>query len=380
TASWGPGYGVDAFTMLQTGYHIANEGTVMIEGDSRVPPPWMVQLSEVRSVGVAPPGASLLVAPVYVVWPGAQSEIPRSDHGGIRRASPGGPRGEGTLLVPPFGPGALLASLTTAVAMGLLAVIFLTFGGGWAAVVGGLIAGLGTAAWSIAAHYYWQHGPAMMWLASGMYLSASHQVWAGAAFGAAGLTRPHTLVIAAATGIGRSIGERRWKPALLIGMGSLIGLLVLLLYQKQVFGSWSLFYGVDPEYSGRATSLDFGWYGRNLLNALFHPQKGLLIYAPFLLVLIPGIAAAWRAAPSWVRGSALGGLVYLLVQYKLRTFNDESTAFGYRYPLEAMIALAPLLFLSYTEWVRKRRLARWAFAVAVAFSIAFQFTGAIESF
>ena len=32
TASWGPGYGVDAFTNLQAGYHIVNEQTVYIEG------------------------------------------------------------------------------------------------------------------------------------------------------------------------------------------------------------------------------------------------------------------------------------------------------------------------------------------------------------
>jgi hypothetical protein len=86
TAVWGPGYGVDAFVNLQTGYHIANEATVMVEGDSRVPRPWMVQLNDEQSVAQAPPGAALLVAPLYLLWSGTQTEIPRSDHGGIRRA------------------------------------------------------------------------------------------------------------------------------------------------------------------------------------------------------------------------------------------------------------------------------------------------------
>ena len=59
TASWGPGYGVDAFTNLQAGYYIANEQTVFIEGDSRVPRPWMAPVNEDRSVAISAPGAAL---------------------------------------------------------------------------------------------------------------------------------------------------------------------------------------------------------------------------------------------------------------------------------------------------------------------------------
>jgi len=72
--------------------------------------------------------------------------------------------------------------------------------------------------------------------------------------------------------------------------------------------------------------------------------------------------------------------VYLLTQYKLGTFDDQSTVFGYRYPLEALDASAPLLFLSYVERVRKRRLAHRVFAVAVVLSVSFQLLAAIEVF
>ncbi len=380
TTMWGPGYGVDAFTHLQTAYHLANEGTVFVEGDARLPAPWMVATTETRSVSQYSPGAAALAVPLYAVWPGDLTEMPRSDHGGIRRASPGGPRGEGTLLVPPLGPGAFLASLTTAVAIGLLAVIFFGFGGGWTAVLAGLFAGLGTAAWSVSAEFYWHHGPAMMWLAAGMLLSVSHEVWSGLAFGAAGITRPHTLVIAAATGIARSVAERRWKPVVLIGLGSTAGLVVLLLYNQVVFDEFTIFGGYGSAFAERAASLDIVGYGKNLLGALFDPRRGFLIYSPFLFVLIPGLIAAWRTAPAWVRGSAIGGLIYLLIQYKLNRFNDASTVLGYRYPLEALVAIAPLLFLSYTTWVRPRWLARRIFVVAIILSIAFQFVAALDGF
>jgi hypothetical protein len=50
TTMWGPGYGVDAATHLQTAYHLANEGTVVVEGDARLPAPWMVEIDDARSV------------------------------------------------------------------------------------------------------------------------------------------------------------------------------------------------------------------------------------------------------------------------------------------------------------------------------------------
>lgn len=380
TTMWGPGYGVDAVTHLQTAYHLVDEGTVFVEGDARLPAPWMVVASDARSVSQYPPGAAALAVPLYVVWPGELTEMPRSDHGGIRRASPGGPRGEGTFLVPPLGPGAILAALTTAIAIGLLAVVFFGFGGGWTAVLGGLIAGLGTAAWSVSAAFYWHHGPAMMWLAAGMLMSVSHEIWSGLAFGAAGLTRPHTLVVAAATGVARSIADRRWKPVVLIGLGSTVGLVLLLVYNEVVFGTFSVFGGYGGEIPTRVGALDLGWYGRNLLGALLSPQRGMLVYSPFLIVLLPGLLAAWRAAPAWVRGAAVGGVIYLLIQYKLNRFNDGSATFGYRYPLEALVALAPLLFLSYTTWVKPRWLAQRIFVVAITLSIAFQFVAALDGF
>ena len=69
-----------------------------------------------------------------------------------------------------------------------------------------------------------------------------------------------------------------------------------------------------------------------------------------------------------------------MIQYKLNRFNDGSAAIGYRYPLEALVALAPLLFLSYILWVRQRWLARQLFMVAIVVSVSFQLVAAFDGF
>jgi len=47
-------------------------------------------------------------------------------------------------------------------------------------------------------------------------------------------------------------------------------------------------------------------------------------------------------------------------------------AFDYRYPLAPLVALAPLLLLSYTEWVEARPLAKRVFLVAAVAAVVAQ--------
>ena len=46
--------------------------------------------------------------------------------------------------------------------------------------------------------------------------------------------------------------------------------------------------------------------------------------------------------------------MYLLFQYKANRYTGGSGFATYRYPLEALTAAAPVLLLSYTEWVAER--------------------------
>ena len=103
-----------------------------------------------------------------------------------------------------------------------------------------------------------------------------------------------------------------------------------------------------------------------------------MLYSPFLILLIPGLPAAWRKAPAWVRGSAIGGVAYLLLQLKANRYSGGDSFWGYRYPLEMLAASAPLLLLAYTEWVRHRSdLLRRVFMYTVVASIVLTATGAV---
>jgi alpha-1,2-mannosyltransferase len=96
------------------------------------------------------------------------------------------------------------------------------------------------------------------------------------------------------------------------------------------------------------------------------------VWSPFLVVLIPGLRAAWRAASPAARGAALGAVGYLLIQYKANLFAGGSGFFGYRYPLEALVAAAPVLVLSYREWVASRPIAQRLFVALAAMAVALQ--------
>jgi hypothetical protein len=103
---------------------------------------------------------------------------------------------------------------------------------------------------------------------------------------------------------------------------------------------------------------DFLAYLANVWGALFDISHGLIVWAPFLLILFPGIPSVWKQAPDWVKGAAIGGAVYLLVQLKANRFSGGEGHFGYRYPLEALMAAAPLFALSAQRWVWSRALSR----------------------
>ncbi len=218
----------------------------------------------------------------------------------------------------------------------------------------------------------------MLWIVTGTLLSASHRWLAGLGFGAAVLTRPHTAVIAAANGLTQAWQRRSIRPAVEIGVGSALGLAALIGFNALVFGSPSITGGYSDSFATNATSAEVSGFFRNIFLALVHPTRGLLVYSPFLILLIPGIPAAWRKAPAWVRGSALGGLIYLLVQLKANRYSGGDSFWGYRYPLEMLAAAAPLLLLSYTEWVRGRSdLLRRVFVYLVVASVVLTAAGAV---
>jgi hypothetical protein len=375
TANWTTPYNIDALTNVLTADEIATKGDVYLdeyeglaEPDFQGTAAWVVPARD-SATSQYPPGAASLAVPLYRIWPG---------HGTTSEFVGSG--GEAVVLpIPPLFPAAVTSAAVAATAVGLLALIFRSLSDDHLALLGAYAAGLGSGVWSVASDSLWQHGPAMMWIAAGTLLAASRRVWAGFAFGAAVLTRPHTALVAAGNGLWQSWQRRSARPALQIAIGSAIGLAGVIVYNRFVFGTVSITAGYGGSFATRASSLDILDYLGNIALAMVHPIRGLFVYTPFLVLLLPGLGKAWRVAPGWVRGSAIGGLAYVLLQLKANRYSGGEGFWGYRYPLEFLAATAPLFFLAYTEWIRKHpsaALRRW-FGYLVALSIVLTALGAI---
>lgn len=370
-------HSLDTYTNVLTAWSLGVHHTVYADPTPELANPddfgvisWFITTPSRRLVSQYPPGAALVTAPFYLASPVAhQVTLPE----GATRLP-----GEVTVNLPSLVPAAAVASLVTSLAIALLGLLFLGFLPTTRAIAGAYIAGLGTSAWAVASDALWQHGPAMFWIALALYLTTrDHRLWAGLAFGMAILTRPHLALVAASVGIAVTIGKKALRPLLEIGAGSLLGLAALVAYNQAVFGSVSVSGGYGLGFTNQLLHSHLGWYLRNILGALFDPRLGLLVWSPFLIILIPGLLKAWKAAPPWARGAAIGGLLYLLVQLKANRFSGGEGFFAYRYPLEALTAAAPLLALSWKEWVAENSLRMKLFVGGTILAVIGQAIGAI---
>ena len=117
-------------------------------------------------------------------------------------------------------------------------------------------------------------------------------------------------------------------------------------------------------------------YVRNIGGGLVDPVRGLLALSPFIALAIVGLTRVWRRVPAALMGGAIGGALYLLIQWKANyRFSGGTQFIGYRYPLEAIAAAAPALYLAW-EWIARRKLTRLAFTLATTYTLALyaQFT------
>ena len=92
-------------------------------------------------------------------------------------------------------------------------------------------------------------------------------------------------------------------------------------------------------------------YAINWAGFLVAPDRGLFIWTPIALVLLP---AAWRSrrhAPDWVLALLVGGLAYTAVQLRINHFHGVDEFFGYRHGLELFTCALPLYAIA---WHRAR--------------------------
>jgi alpha-1,2-mannosyltransferase len=339
----------DAIAAAIPAWTLANDGTLTIPDDAPVNV-WFVDAGG-RRVSNRFPGTIAVAVPFY--W--------------LTRGS--APR-------PTVPEASLAAAFVSALAVSLMAFALRRVASTRVAVAGALLLGLGTTTWTVSAATLMTHGPAQLWLTLGLLAAASARWWLSTpAYAAAVLTRPHLVVVPVVAAAWHVLRDRLWRAAFWLLLGALAGVALLLAYNHHVYGRWSLQGGyaitLDDALTRSPTTL-----AGNVAGALFSPARGLLGYSPFVLLLLLGVPRAWRAAPSWARGAALGSVAYLLLQMQANRFSGGAGFYGYRLPLEPLTLATPLLAVAYTEWVAPSAWRRRAFGVLVAYSVAVQVLGA----
>ena len=313
--------------------------------------PWIVEVDG-RLLSNRPPGVSWVAVPFYWLF-GSQSFAGS---------------------IPSMLPATAAAASVSAAAVGVVHLALRRVGSPSMAVAAALVFGLGTSTWSISANELWAHGPAQLFLALGLLaISTNRFLAAGVAHGAALLVRPVTALIAAGTGLIHGWMVRSWRPVLLGGLGAGSGLAVLMIYNRLVLGTWSPVPAVYGEtFIERAQNQSLFGYIGDLFGTFFHPRYSVFVFSPFLLFTLPGLRSGWKGAPAWTRASALAGAVYMLIHLRLNRFWGGAE-FNYRYPLEMLTVMAPLLFLSWRSWFERASEGwRRVFGYSVAMSIAIQ--------
>jgi hypothetical protein len=350
--------GIDTIAVTPSAWQLAHHGTPVLPADGHYYQFLMIPSGSDHVISNREPGLIGLAAIFYWLAPSAS--------------------------VFNVAPASIAAAVVTAAAMGTLALVFHRLVSGRTAFLGALIVGTATTTWAVSANALWPHSADQLYLAVAMLsLASARYAWAGFAFALGVLTRPPIGLVAAVAGLRTSIITRSIRPAFVIGVLTTFGIAGYFGYSHAFWGG-----GVESQYTaasdgsyvGNLTALGpdaIGKFFLNILGTLISPGRGVLIASPFLVVLLPGLRMAWRDAPQWVRSAAIAGVVYMCVHLKSNGFAGGQHFWGYRYPIETLTLLAPLLLLSWQRYVSQTAQRRAAFASLVIASITYEVLGVI---
>lgn len=283
-------------------------------------------------------------------------------------------------------PGGMAASACTAAAVLLLFLSLRTRLGDRTSFLAALVFAFGTPTWSVSANMLWTHPVTQFGLAGAAYAASRRRAWLAGLFLAVGiLGRPHIALVAAILGFGMAISRQHWRPLLEVAVPTVSALGVLLVWNHWMFGVWS----IGGAYQGRTEAAVSGFHGSsewagshaqlvNYLGFFFSFDRGLFVWTPVLLLLLPSVIRSWRDVPSWSKWLALGGVAYSFVQLRVNYFPGGDGFYGYRHGLELLTCLVPLFASSLP---RAGVVARFLVPVISALQVAAIGLGAVtESF
>jgi hypothetical protein len=234
-----------------------------------------------------------------------------------------------------------------------------------------LLLGLGTATWGVASGQLWPHGPAQLMVALALSFAMNKRWTAvGLALGVGILIRPPIAIVALVLGLGFGFIERSWRPVVKIGWPSALGALFLAGYSALLFGSLNPTAAYDSA-GGLIREGDgfLGWL-LNVVQGLFGPRNGLLVWSPWILVAGIGLfAMRKRLGPEpklWLFASA----IFLLVHFWLNRASG-GLPYNYRYPIEVLALITPAVLLSLPD-ILDRTSTRFALIASAGMAVFLQ--------
>jgi hypothetical protein len=206
--------------------------------------------------------------------------------------------------------------------------------------------GFTTPVWSVAANGVWPHTVTVFGIAGMAWAASTNRWWWAGFFG--GITlwgRLHAALIVAVLGLVTGARRRALDIVVKVGSVSAVFLLLLTVWNHWMYGTWNPTASYDT-----AVFEDYAKDNRfsvaNQLGFWVAPDRGILIWTPVILLLLPALVRSWRDLPDWSRSLLCGGLAYTVVQGVLNRFSGGDVFYGYRLGLEVLAAATPALALS----------------------------------
>ncbi len=252
-------------------------------------------------------------------------------------------------------PGSATAAVLTAAALVLMFCALRDPIGERRALVAVGLFGFASPVWTVSANLLWPHTITVFAIAGMAWAASTERWWWTGVFGGIALWgRLHVAIIAAVVGLGAGIGRRDPRVVLRVGIPCAIFLGAGCVWTHWVYGTWNPMGGYGSASVGSSASsyfLDIP----NQLGMAIAPDRGILVWTPVVLLMLPALVRSWRTLPEWSRSLLLGGLTYTLVNSALNTFTGGDGFYGYRYGLELLACATPALALSHARMGRPER-------------------------
>ncbi|MDQ6524190.1 hypothetical protein RB608_11290 [Nocardioides sp. LHD-245] len=261
-----------------------------------------------------------------------------------------GPDAEDFTTVPPTVTAALLTALSVLLMWGAL----LQLTRRRTATAAALVFALATPVWSVAADGMWTHTLTVLGI-SGMAFGAVRDRWllVGLFGGIAVWGRFHTALIAAGLALACAYAERSPRIVLRAGAVGAVVATGAALWTHRFYGQWLPIGGYSPTTyvdRGEGSALSFSTTPLGLLEneaALWIAlDRGILVWTPVVLVLLPCMLRSWRTMPMWCRALLVSGVLYTLLQGWVNAFHGGDGIYGYRLGLEFLACATPALVLA----------------------------------